>query len=271
MKNDRSGIEVKHLLEIMSRLRSPGGCPWDAAQTPESLKPFIVEEAYEVLEAIDRGDSRAIRDELGDLLLQIIFQARIFEERGEFDFADVAKAISTKLIRRHPHVFEEDHSCDPEDLLLQWDRIKAGERERQGEPSGPLAGIPRQLPALQRSQKLLEKVARVGFAWADVTGAREKVREELEEFTEARREMDLAAMEREFGDLLFALANLGRFLGIDAEQSLRGSMNRFEHRLRHIEKTLAHQGRNIEETPREALEGLWREAKAQEGRSAPAK
>ncbi len=264
MKKDNSSEAVHQLLEIMTRLRSAEGCPWDAAQTPESLKPYIVEEAYEVLEAIEVGTPAAIRDELGDLLLQVVFQARIFEERGEFNFADVAKAISTKLIRRHPHVFAGLESGDPDTLHRQWDSIKALEKSERGESSGLLAGIPRQLPALQRAQKLTEKASRAGFEWAETGGALEKVREELEEFEQVCREKDRPGMDHEFGDLLFALANLGRFLGIDAEQSLRDSMKRFEQRFSHIEKTLARLGREIPGASPRELEDLWQKAKLKE-------
>jgi MazG family protein len=256
--------EIERLLQIMAVLRSPGGCPWDAEQTPESLKPYLVEEAYEVLEAIDRGDPAAIRDELGDLLLQIVFQARIFEERGAFDLGDVAAAIADKLERRHPHVFSDQPTGDLKALNAQWDRIKNEEKRGRGETATVLGGIPRHLPALQRARKLTEKASRVGFDWPDADGVFAKVHEELWEFEEAMRHADQQAMTDELGDLLFAIVNLGRFLNIDAEEALRRTINRFVTRFEHIEQSLARAGKTFQETTLEEMDALWVEAKGRE-------
>ncbi len=268
MKFASSSQALERLLEIMATLRSPEGCPWDAKQTPKSLKPFLLEETYEVLEAIDHGDPGGIRDELGDLLLQVVFQARIFEERGDFDFSDVAGAISEKLIRRHPHVFERGKT-ESGDLDDQWERIKADEKAQRGEPATLLAGVPEQLPALLRAKKVSEKASRVGFDWQESEEVFAKVREELCEFEEARYHQDRAGMERELGDLLFSIVNLGRFLGIDAEEALRQTVNRFVLRFEHVERTLARTGQTFHNSSLEELDSLWDEAKRQEAKREP--
>ncbi|HXV19386.1 MAG TPA: nucleoside triphosphate pyrophosphohydrolase [Desulfuromonadales bacterium] len=261
------------LLEIVATLRSPEGCPWDAEQTPESLKPYLLEETYEVLEAIDGGEPSAICDELGDLLLQVIFQARLFEERQAFDVGDVADAIADKLIRRHPHVFAERRQSSIEALDAQWDRIKAREKERRGEFPTLLGGVPRHLPALLRARKLSEKASRVGFDWPAVDGIFAKIEEELEEFKDALQHADQQAMADELGDLLFSIVNLGRFLNIDAEEALRQTANRFVARFGHIEATLAERGRTLQQSSPEEMDSLWNEAKRRERekRGEPAK
>lgn len=264
--SDRAAEAWMRLLEIMAVLRSPQGCPWDAEQTPQSLKPYLLEEAYELLEAIDSGDPAHIRDELGDLLLQIVFHTRLFEEQGAFDMADVAGAIADKLVRRHPHVFAGRESGDRHALNAQWDRIKAEEKIGRGETSTVLGGIPRHLPALLRARKLTEKASRVGFDWPEVDGVFAKVHEELREFEEAMQQRDQSAMADELGDLLFAIVNLGRFLDIDAEEALRQTMNRFVARFEHIEQTLARQGKTFQKTPLEEMDALWEEAKMLERR-----
>lgn len=261
------------LLGIVATLRSPEGCPWDAKQTPESLKPYLLEETYEVLDAIDGGEPSGICDELGDLLLQVVFQARFFEERQAFDMGDVADAIADKLIRRHPHVFAERRQSSIEALDTQWDRIKAKEKERRGESPTVLGGVPRHLPALLRARKLSEKASRVGFDWPAVDGIFAKIEEELEEFKDAFQHADQQAMADELGDLLFAIVNLGRFLNIDAEEALRQTANRFVARFGHIETTLAERGKTLQQSSPEEMDSLWNEAKQREreNRDEPAK
>jgi len=261
MPEDNTLKAFGRLLEIVATLRSPLGCPWDAEQTPDSLKPYILEETYEVLEAIDRGEPAGICDELGDLLLQVVFQARLFEERREFDIGDVAKAIADKLVRRHPHVFAERREDSIETLNRQWARIKAEERKKRGETSSVLGGVPPHLPALMRARKLSEKASRVGFDWPTVDGIFAKIDEELLEFKEALGQADQRAMAEELGDLLFAVVNLGRFLDIDAEEALRRTINRFVARFGHIEATLARRGETLQESSLEELDSLWEEAK----------
>jgi MazG family protein len=257
----------------VATLRSPEGCPWDAKQTPESLKPYLLEETYEVLDAIDGGEPSRICDELGDLLLQVVFQARFFEERQAFDMGDVADAIADKLIRRHPHVFAERRQSSIEALDTQWDRIKAKEKERRGESPTVLGGVPRHLPALLRARKLSEKASRVGFDWPAVDGIFAKIEEELEEFKDAFQHADQQAMADELGDLLFAIVNLGRFLNIDAEEALRQTANRFVARFGHIETTLAERGKTLQQSSPEEMDSLWNEAKRREreNRDEPAK
>jgi MazG family protein len=261
------------LLEIVAILRSPEGCPWDAEQAPESLKPYLLEETYEVLDAIDDGEPSGICDELGDLLLQVVFQARLFEERRAFDMGNVADAIADKLVRRHPHVFDERHQNSIEALDIQWDRIKAKEREWRGESPTVLGGVPRHLPALLRARKLSEKASRVGFDWPAVDGIFVKIEEELEEFKDALQRADQQAMADELGDLLFTIVNLGRFLNIDAEEALRQTANRFVARFGHIETTLAERGQTLQQSSPEEMDSLWNEAKRREreSRDEPAK
>lgn len=261
------------LLETMAILRSPEGCPWDAEQTPESLKPYLLEETYEVLEAIDQNEPAVICDELGDLLLQVVFQARLFEERQAFDIGDVADAITSKLIRRHPHVFGDRRESSMASLDAQWDRIKVEEKAQRGEPVTVLGGVPRNLPALLRARKLAEKASRVGFDWPEVDGIFTKVHEELREFEEALQRSDQQAMVDELGDLLFTIVNLGRFLNIDAEEALRQTINRFAERFGHIEQTLARRGQTFQQSSLEEMDALWNEAKSLERkkRDEPAK
>lgn len=268
MTENHTLTAISRLLQIVATLRSPGGCPWDAEQTPESLKPYLLEEAYEVLDAIDGGKPEAICDELGDLLLQVVFQARLFEEIQAFDMADVANSIADKLIRRHPHVFAERQQRGKKALAAQWEKIKAEEKERRGEPARLLEDVPRHLPALLRARKLSEKASRVGFDWSEVDGIFAKIDEELQEFREALGRTDQRAMTDELGDLLFAVVNLGRFLHIDAEEALRQTSNRFVARFGHIETTLAEQGRTIAQSSPAEMDSLWNDAKRREGKKA---
>ncbi len=266
MSISSSSASLTRLLEIMARLRGPAGCPWDAAQTPESLTPYLLEEAHEVLEAIGEGDPAAVCDELGDLLLQVVFQARIFEERGHFDMAAVCEAIADKLVRRHPHVFAGQKEHDPKKLDAQWERIKA--EEKGPGPSGLLDGIPKTLSALQKARKVSERASRVGFDWPDLIGILDKVREECDELEQALAE-DRGAVESEFGDLLFSLVNFGRFIGIDAESALDRTVFRFRKRFHHLETSIKSHGQTWEDYSPEDLNELWEEAKELERRKNP--
>ncbi len=260
----RAAAALDRLLGIMARLRSPDGCPWDLEQTLDSLRPYLLEETYEVLEAIDGGDPAAHREELGDLLLQIVFQARLREEAGLFEFADVADAISDKLLSRHPHVFGDGKVKDADEVLKQWAALKREEKRKKGGGLGALEGVPRELPGLARADRLTEKASRVGFDWPDATGARAKVTEELAELDEAITAGDRAGIEAELGDTLFALANLGRKLGVAPEEALRGSVGRFIFRFTHIEEVLAARGVAPGTASLEEMDRLWDEAKSLE-------
>jgi MazG family protein len=271
----RNSDAVERLLAIMARLRGPDGCPWDREQTLATLRPYVLEETYEVLEAIDSGDPQAHREELGDLLLQIVFQARLAEEDGSFDFAGVADAISEKLLSRHPHVFgtgarSPDARPDPEapgvrdadGVLRQWAALKKKENEAKGRGKSVLEGVPRELPALARAERLTEKASRIGFDWADASGARAKVAEELGELDEAIAAGDRARIEDELGDLLFATANLARKLSIPPEEALRGTLGKFVYRFEYVEEALARRGVAHGGATLEEMDRLWNEAKA---------
>lgn len=261
-KNLQPGME--RLQEIVAILRSPGGCPWDTKQTPESLKSYIIEETYEVLEAIDGGDAKAICEELGDLLLQIVLQARIFEERGLFRLEDIANGIADKLERRHPQVFNKSHIPTDHDLQKQWDSIKKEEKSRQGQPTHTLGDLPPHLPALLKAKKILQKASRAGFDWPDPGFALAKVHEELMECEEAFLEQDDQKKEDELGDLLFAVVNVGRLLDIDAENALGKTIQRFTRRFTLVEQELSNQGRTIDSASFDELLNLWNDAKQQD-------
>jgi len=255
---------VERLLAIMERLRGPDGCPWDREQTLRTLRPYVLEETYEVLEAIDSGDTREHCEELGDLLLQIVFQAQLAREAGTFEFADVATAISNKLVSRHPHVFGDADVKDAEGVLRQWAALKREEKKAKGGGTSVLEGVPREMPALARADRLTEKASRIGFDWPDATGAREKVAEELGELDEAIASGDRVAIEHELGDALFALANLGRKLGLPPEEALRGAVGRFISRFEHVERELARRGVPHGEATLAEMDAMWDEAKSLE-------
>jgi nucleoside triphosphate diphosphatase len=250
------------LLTLMARLRDPQrGCPWDREQSFATIAPFTIEEAYEVADAIERADPEQLRDELGDLLFQVVFHARMAEERGWFGFADVAASIHAKLVRRHPHLFA-GAPLAAEDLAREWEAQKAREREqragREGGDVGALAGVPAALPALMRAAKLGRRAARVGFDWPDVSGVRAKVAEELTELdTAAGHE----AATEELGDLLFAVVNLSRHLEIDAESALRSANAKFERRFRRMEQLATERGRSLASLTADEWDSLWRESK----------
>src|SRR5512137_1573148 len=267
----RASEAIERLLDIMARLRAPDGCPWDLEQTLETLRPYVLEETYEVLEALDAGDAAAHREELGDLLLQIVFQARLREEAGLFAFADVADAISDKLVSRHPHVFAGGQVKDAEGVLKQWAALKREEKRKKGGGQSALEGVPRELPALARADRLTEKASRVGFDWPDAAGARAKVAEELGELDEAIASGRRADVEHELGDALFALANLGRKLGVAPEEALRGSVARFIGRFTHVERELERRGVAPGTASLEEMDRLWDEAKALEDQAKSAR
>jgi len=250
---------LQDLVGIVARLRGDGGCPWDRAQTPETLRPYVLEEAYEVLEAIDHGTDADLRKELGDLLFQVVLLSRMAEERGAFDLSDVIAAISDKMVRRHPHVFDPAHVATAADgEVVAWEARKAKERP---DDHSALDGVPKALPALLRAHRISEKASRVGFDWPDRSGVRAKVDEELAELDEALASGDDSAIGEEFGDLLFALVNLGRFLPMPAEDALRTATDKFEGRFRAVEGLLAADGRTVHGTDADTLEAYWRRAK----------
>jgi MazG family protein len=258
---DRSADAVKKLLALMARLRGPDGCPWDREQTLRTLRPYVLEETYEVLEAMESGDPREHCEELGDLLLQIVFQARIAEEEGRFDFADVAEAISAKLVRRHPHVFGDAQVKDAEGVMRQWVALKREEKAARGGGHSVLEGVPRELPALARAERLTEKASRIGFDWPDAAGARAKVEEELGELDEAIQRGDRERVEDELGDVLFAVANLARKLSLPPEEALRNAVARFIARFEHVERELERRGVPHGTATLEEMDRLWEEAK----------
>ena len=250
------------IMTIMRRLRGSGGCPWDAEQSHESLKRYLLEESYEVLEAIDSNNDELLKEELGDLLLQPVFHAAIAEERGAFTIDDIMQTLADKLIRRHPHVFGDEQIADSEAQVANWEKIK--KTEKGEERRSALSGVPPHLPALMKAHKITEKAARVGFDWEHVDQVMAKVIEELHEFEEAMAEGSQARMEAELGDLLFALVNLGRFIAIDPEEALRKTIARFQRRFEFIEATLHIQNKSLQSSTLDEREYLWSEAKKQE-------
>jgi tetrapyrrole methylase family protein/MazG family protein len=256
---ETAGSLFERLVQVMARLRAPGGCPWDREQTRESLKAFLIEEAYEVLEALDQGGSETLQEELGDLLLQVVFHAQIAAELGEFTVKEVLAGVTDKLIRRHPHVFGEGRAETAAEVLSNWERLKQAERGGAKEASA-LAGVPKTLPALLRAQRLQDKAARVGFDWGETAQVLQKVEEELLELKEAMGK-GAAATEAELGDLLFSLVNLARFLNLNAEEALRKCIEKFARRFRHIETVIADRGRSLRESSLEEMDALWQEAK----------
>lgn len=253
--------QITPLLSIMARLRNPnGGCPWDLEQNFATIAPYTIEEAYEVAEAIARGDMNELRDELGDLLLQVVFHAQMAAEIGSFTFEDVVKSICEKMIRRHPHVFADATIADADAQTVNWEVIK--EQERAAKKSErTLADVPAALPALMRAQKLQARAARVGFDWPDTRGVIAKIKEELAEVEEAIASGDAAHTQEELGDLLFATTNLARFVKADAETALRGTNAKFTRRFEYIEDALKADGRDVKDANLDEMEALWNEAK----------
>jgi MazG family protein len=257
------------LLAIMARLRDPdGGCPWDLEQTFRTIAPYTIEEAYEVEDAIARNDMPALKDELGDLLLQVVFHARMAEEAGHFNFADVATAISEKMIRRHPHVFGSVEAREAETVTSNWEAIKAA--ERQAKPTAAagvsevLAGVTPGLPGLTRAVKLQNRAARVGFDWPDIKPVIEKIKEELQELEDEIESGKLEAMSEEFGDFLFVVANLARHLKLDPEDRLRAANRKFEKRFSRMEALLEAEGKVLQDCDLATMDTAWDRAKAEE-------
>ena len=253
------GENLGRLVDVIRRLLGPGGCPWDRKQTHESLRPYLVEETHEVLEAIDSGDPRELCSELGDLLMQVVFHAELERERGTFELDDSIDSIADKLIRRHPHVFGDEPS---DDGLLDADRWEELKKKEHGERS-LFDGVPRSLPALRRAQSIGERLARVGFDWDDAQGPRDKIDEELGELDHAIGSKDRESIEHELGDVLLSTVNLARHLEIDAEDALRGALRRFETRFGAVEENLAAEGKEARECSIDELEAQWQSAKRQ--------
>ncbi|MGH7487195.1 MAG: nucleoside triphosphate pyrophosphohydrolase, partial [bacterium] len=245
-----------------ARLRAPGGCPWDREQTFDTIKPYLLEETYEVMDAIDARDWGGPADELGDLLLQPVFFAEMAAEESRFTIEDALDAIAGKLIRRHPHVFGDGSARTPDDVRKRWDEIKAEERRERGEGTqGLLDRVPRALPALVEAQQLTSKAAQVGFDWQNAEQVLDKLREELSELAQARAGNSKDEVEDELGDLLFVLVNLARFLKVDPEQALRKTNAKFRRRFGHVERRLEAQGKTPQSSSAEEMETLWQEAK----------
>lgn len=268
-----ASTDINHLLEIMAALRQPEtGCPWDIVQTFETIKPYTIEEAYEVADAIERKDPDDLCEELGDLLLQVVFHARIAEEQGLFSFGDVVEAITRKMIRRHPHVFARSDADTPEAVKAQWDTIKHQEkaerlarRAARGSAADPdtgyLGSVQRSFPALTEALKLQERAAKVGFDWSEAAPILDKIEEEIGELREALAENKPEKVKDELGDLIFALVNIGRHVGAEPEQALRGTNTKFRNRFRHIETSLQASGETLEAASLERMEELWQAAK----------
>jgi nucleoside triphosphate diphosphatase len=259
------GAGFSRLVEIMARLRGPCGCPWDREQNFDTIKPYLLEETYEVMDAIDARDWEALAEELGDLLLQAVFFAQMASEEGSFDIADSIAAINDKLVRRHPHVFADGDARTSDDVKRRWDEIKAEEQQSKAKPraKGLLAGVPRALPALVEAQQIASRAAAAGFDWENVGQVLDKLREELAELDAARATGRQDEMQDEIGDLLFVVVNIARFLKVDPEQALRGTNAKFRRRFAHVEEELAAQGQTPQQATIDQMESLWQAAKRQ--------
>ena len=258
-KHGDPGAALNEFVAIVRRLRGPGGCPWDARQTPETLRTYVLEEAYELVEALESGDPEKIKEESGDLLLHLVFISDLYQERGDFSFAEVAEGIAAKMIHRHPHVFAGEEARTREDLHRIWQRAKA--QEGKGKKKAAMEKVSQALPALVQAQRLGEAAARLGFDWPHVQGALDKVEEEWQEFRRALAEPPDDAREEELGDLLFALVNVARFLNIDSEGALRRTIYKFIKRFHVVERTLVKQGKTPETATLEEMEAIWQAAK----------
>jgi tetrapyrrole methylase family protein/MazG family protein len=259
----KRGSEFQALAEVMDRLRGEDGCPWDKKQTFETLKTFLIEEVYEVLEAIDKGTPEGLKEELGDLLMHIFFLAQISKEMGQFDIYGVAGSAVAKMINRHPHVFGKGKASTPEEVEVNWSELKRREKGKS-KATSLLDGVPLHLPALLKAYRLTQKASRVGFDWKHLDDLFEKIQEELREFGEVIRDGDRKRKEAEFGDLLFTLANVGRFIGVNPEEALRQSISKFVTRFQYVEKVLSKRKKSLKDASLEEMDRIWEEAKALE-------
>ena len=251
---------LSKLIKITDTLMGDDGCPWDKVQTRESLKPYLVEETYEVLDALDTNDPEKIKDELGDLLYQILFHSKISSLKGEFDFQDVISNLSEKMVRRHPHVFKEGKLNTPDQVVKQWEEIKKTEKG-QGNPKSILDNIPKNLPSLLKAQKLQKKAAKEGFDWTQIDDVFNKLDEEVAEFKEAVLKKSSTEMQSEIGDIFFVITNIAKFYKIDAEEALRSTNNKFIKRFQYIEQKLEEKGKALKDSSIEEMERYWQEAK----------
>ena len=253
-------VSFSKLIEIVDTLMGKSGCPWDKVQTRESLKPYLVEEAYEVLEALDANDPEKIKDELGDLLYQILFHSKISSMKGEFEFRDVINNLSEKMVRRHPHVFKEGELNTPDQVVKQWEEIKKNEKNQANQKS-ILDNIPINLPSLLRAQKLQKKAAKEGFDWDRISDVFDKLDEEIAEFKEAVLKKKSADIQNEIGDIIFVITNIAKCYKIDAEEALRSTNNKFIKRFQYIEQKIEAKGKTLKDSPLEEMERYWQEAK----------
>jgi tetrapyrrole methylase family protein / MazG family protein len=274
-RKEPAGAWFERLVELQARLRAPKGCPWDIEQTHLSLRTYLIEEAYEVLEALESGDDSKFAEELGDLLLQVVFHAQIATEEGRFTATDVLREIHQKMVRRHPHVFGEKSARNAAEVLKNWEQIKAEERRAKGEEKGSgeasdkeaaslLDGIAHTLPAVMQGFQLTRRASRIGFDWENVAGVIEKLYEELDELGKARDAQSARQVEEEVGDVLFAAVNLARFLKVDPEIALKRTNAKFSARFREMERVAMASGRKLADVPREEMETLWNQAKGSE-------
>lgn len=253
------------LTAIMKRLRSPGGCPWDRKQTHRSLLPYLLEESYEVIDSVNRRNMNDLREELGDVLLQVVFHSQLADERGKFDIADVVDRICRKLIVRHPHVFTKTKRLSADQVLDNWEKIKLAEPKKKRRKHGVLSGVPKTLPSLLRAFRIQEKTSRFGFDWKNPVQVFAKVREEVRELRQSLKEKRKPEIEHELGDLFFALVNLSRHLDIDPENALAKTNQRFIRRFEYIEKTLPKSGKDVTTASLKEMDALWDEAKEKIG------
>lgn len=257
----KTGNHLIELIGIMARLRAPDGCPWDRKQTPDTLKTYFVEETYELLDAIEKKDPGHICEELGDLLFMIVFLTHIFQEKDNFTMDDVIRTITEKMIRRHPHVFEDSTVETEEQVRKQWYEIKSRENEKKGESNGLFASVPRALPALRRAQRTSERAARTGFEWPHINDAFKKLDEEISELKQAVSNNDRENTTEEIGDLLFVVANISRLTGTNSEDALRASTDKFVNRFKKMEQILKRSEKVIPDLDKKALYDLWEQAK----------
>jgi len=258
-----NGAVFDRLVDIMAMLRSPAGCPWDRAQDSRSLKPYLLEEAYEVLEAIEAGTPQTLKDELGDLLFQVIFHAQLARERGDFDIYDILEGTIAKMTRRHPHVFGSAEASTAKEALQNWEEIKRQEKTAE-QGTSVLDGVPRQLPSLLRAQRLQDKAARVGFDWPEIAQVWRKLSEELQELRSATEGNNRTEIEGELGDVLFVMVNLARWLEINPDEALHQASQKFIKRFQFIERALSQQGKTPKQSTLAEMDALWEEAKQQE-------